>query len=91
MEKLIAQQSILFEGTIYDPGEELPTKNPAMTEAWLEAGTAVWVDDKAEDTKVEAKPCTAETGLPGAAPESEAEDGDNLAGKVPKTNARKKK
>ena len=59
-----------------------------MVEAWLAAGTAVWKD--AETPKaVKARPKTAEPGLPGVAVASETED--NLAGKVPKTAARKKK
>lgn len=92
MKKLTAQRSILFESKIYNPGEELPTKNPTMIEAWLEAGTAVWIDDEQKVTPVtKAKPKTAEPGLVGVAPHSEAEDGDNLVGKVPKTVGRKKK
>lgn len=42
MQKLIAQTTILFESRLYNPGEELPTKNPEMVEAWLKAETAVW-------------------------------------------------
>ena len=90
MQKLIAQQSILFESKIYAPGEELPTKDAGMVEAWLAAKTAVWINDDAKSTKAKARPRTAEPGLPGAAVASEAEDGDNIVGKVPKTTSRKK-
>ena len=90
MQKLTAQTSILFESKIYKPGEELPVKNPAMVEAWLEAGTAVWIDDEQKETPVKARPRTAEPGQPGVAVHSESENGENLVGKVPKTNRRKK-
>lgn len=87
--QLIAQQSILFEGKIYNPGEHLPAHNAAMVAAWLEAGTAVWIENKNEAPK--AKPRTAEPGLSGVSVASESEDGEDLVGKVPKTTARKKK
>lgn len=92
MQVLTAQQDILFESKIYAPGDELPTKDAAMVEAWIEAGTAVWIDnEKSETPKAKARPRTAEPGQPGAAAASESEDGDNLVGKVPKTTSRKKK
>lgn len=92
MQKLIAQSSILFENKIYEVCEELPTHNEAMVEAWISAGTAIWVQPPSDNTPAAiAKPRTAEPGLPGIAAYSEAEDGVNLVGKVPKTAARKKK
>lgn len=91
MQKLTAQQSILFESKLYAPGDELPTKNATMIEAWIKAGTAVWIDDEATSTKAKARPATAEPGQPGATVASEAENGENLVGKVPKTTSRKKK
>lgn len=91
MQRLTAKASILFKSKIYKPGEELPAKNPDMVEAWLEAGTAVWIDDEQTKTPAKARPRTAEPGLPGVAVHSESENGENLVGKVPKTNSRKKK
>ena len=90
MKVLTAQKSILFESKIYAPGEELPTKNADMVKAWTEAKTAVWIDDEATTPKAKARPRTAEPGQPGVAVASESEDGENLAGKVPKTASRKK-
>lgn len=90
MQRLTAQKSILFESKIYSPGEELPTKNAGMVEAWIAAGTAVWIDDETKTTKAKARPRTAEPGQPGVAVASESEDGENLVGKVPKTASRKK-
>ena len=91
MQKLTAQKSILFESKIYNPGETLPAHNASMVEAWIEAGTAVWLDDEAKKPQAKARPRTAEPGLPGVAVASESEDGENLVGKVPKTRGRKKK
>ena len=91
MKKLIAKQSILFESKLYSPGAELPTKNADMVKAWLDAGTAVWVEDETNNTKAKARPKTAEPGLPGDVVVSESENGDNLAGKVPKTAKRSTK
>ena len=85
---LVAVYPILFLSRQYKVGELLPTNYPNMVEAWLAAGTAVWKDSEAPKA-VKASPKTAEPGLPGAAVASETED--NLAGKVPKTAARKKK
>ena len=90
MQKLTAKVSILFESKLYAPGATLPANNPVMVEAWLEAGTAVWIDN--EQTKTpKAKARTAEPGQPGVAVHSESENGENLVGRVPKTNSRKKK
>ena len=91
MQRLTAQTSILFESKMYKPGDELPVKNPAMVEAWLEAGTAVLIDDEQKKTPAKARTRTADPGQPGVAVHSESEDGENVVGKVPKTNSRKKK
>lgn len=91
MRVLTAQKSILFENRIYSPGEKLPAHNAAMVDAWLAAGTAVWIDDEPPKSKAKARPRTAEPGQPGVAVASEAEDGENLVGKAPKTSSRRKK
>ena len=62
-----------------------------MVEAWLAAGTAVWIEDEQNHVpKTKARSATAEPGQPGVAVVTESEDGDNLIGKVPKTTSRKK-
>ncbi|MBQ9699496.1 MAG: hypothetical protein IJV71_02640 [Lachnospiraceae bacterium] len=91
MQKLIAKAPILFESKIYEVGAELPTKNPQIVEAWLEAGTAVWKDDEEpEEKSVQVRPATAEPGLAGQALSSESENGEDLVGKVPTTTVRAK-
>lgn len=90
MEKLTAQSHILFESRMYAPGEELPTKDAGMIEAWVSAGTAVWLSDEDTQPAALAVPATAEPGAPGEVVASESENGENLVGKIPKTGARKK-
>ena len=100
MKELIATASILFESKLYGVGDKLPTHNATMVNAWIEAGTAVWVEKTVSEQKseqeteqkpVNAKPMTAEPGLAGQAVSSETETGENLVGKVPKTASRSKK
>jgi hypothetical protein len=88
--KLVATYPILYQSRQYKVGEILPANNHEMVEAWLEAGTAKWIADETNN-KAKAQPRTAEPGQPGEAVASESEDGDNLVGKVPKTNSRRKK
>lgn len=88
--KLVAIYPILYQSHQYKVGETLPANNPVMVEAWLEAGTAKWITDETNN-KAKAQPRTAEPGQPGEAVASESEDGDNLVGKVPKTEGRRKK
>lgn len=85
---LTALYPILYLSHQYKVGDELPANDPGMVEAWLQAGTAAWIQTVGESPK--AKPRTAEPGLPGEAVPSEAEDGDDLAGKIPKTFGRRR-
>lgn len=87
---LTAVYPILYQSHQYKVGEELPTNNPDMVDAWLEAGTAAYISSEDTDKAVKATPVTAEAGLPGEAAASES-DGEDLVGKVPKTPARTKK
>ena len=42
MKQLIARTDILHDGKLYNIGEELPTNNPQMVDAWVKAETAFW-------------------------------------------------
>lgn len=101
---LIAKRPILHLAKLYHVGDELPTSDPVMLDAWLDAGSAEWQKDPAEVEEVpvdkqqenletivtdkKANPQTAEPGLPG---ESGSGEPDELVGKVPKTPERKTK
>lgn len=102
MRKLIAKYPILYLSKQYDIGEELVANNPEMVKAWLDAGTAEWVEDEESvsdgttDEKSEeelppatANPVVAEAGLVGDAVGAETDE--NLVGKIPKTPARSRK
>lgn len=78
---LTAVYPILYLSHQYNVGDLLPANDPDMTEAWLAAGTAAWVDEKHPDVK--ARPKTAAPGLPGQADASGT--GNDLVGKVPGT------
>ena len=78
---LTAVYPILYLSHQYKVGDPLPANNPDMTEAWLAAGTAAWVEEKHTDVK--AKPKTAVPGIPGQADASGT--GNDLVGKVPGT------
>lgn len=85
----LAQAYILYNSTQYKPGDELPTNDPEMLEAWLEAGTAAWVDeDVVKNAK--AQSVTAMVGLYGQAVCSDSDNGEDLAGRVPINNGRRK-
>lgn len=46
--KLIARTYILHDSRQYKPGEQLPANKADMVTAWIEAGTAVWVNENEE-------------------------------------------
>ena len=59
-----------------------------MTDAWLEAGSAVWKEDATDAVpapKAKARPAAAEPGK-----EGRTDSGTELQGKVPKTPGRQK-
>lgn len=104
MIKLVATYPILYLSKQYEIGEELVANNPEMVSAWIEAGTAKWVEDEEFEPDMEgttdgkseealppatATPVVAEAGLAGDAVGSETDE--NLVGKIPKTPARSRK
>lgn len=87
MEQLIAVFPILFESRNYKPGDELPTHNNRLVEAWVNNGAAVWKKDGGQEKPVKAKMVTAPGGLPGGAYPSAGPEKD-LIGKPPSRKAR---
>lgn len=85
---LVAQTHILHLSHQYKPGDILPANYPDMVEAWIEAGTAAWVDE--EKLKPKASLAAAISGLVGRAVSSESDGEADLVGRVPQTEARKK-
>lgn len=83
--KLIATHPILYRSKQYWPGQEIPADDAGMVQAWIDAGTAAWIDPDAEKP-VKARPAAAEAGLAGESYNGETDE--NLVGKVPKTPVR---
>ena len=78
----IAQTYILYNSTQYKPGDVLPANDPEMLAAWLEAGTAKWLDETVVNS-MKAQSVTALAGMYGTAVSSDSEDGEELVGRVP--------
>lgn len=55
---LIAKRPILHLAKLYHVGDELPTSDPVMLDAWLEAGSAEWQKDpeEVEENSVDEQP-----------------------------------
>ena len=45
---LIAKRPILHLAKLYRAGDKLPTSDPVMLQAWLDAGSAEWQKDPEE-------------------------------------------
>ena len=84
---LKAKLPVLYRSTQYKAGDVLPADNVAMVEAWLEAGSAAWVDDEepVPEKPAKAKPASATAGMPGFSSDG---DPDALIGRVPARPAR---
>ena len=87
---LIAQTYILYNSKHYKPGDVLPANDPDMLAAWIEAGTAAWVDAR-ELEHEKAIPVTAVAGIYGSSTSSDSDNGENLVGRVPANASRSKK
>lgn len=83
----IAQTYILYNSTQYKPGDVLPANDPEMLAAWLEAGTAKWLDETVVNS-MKAQSVTALAGMYGTAVSSDSEDGEDLVGRVPHNSVR---
>lgn len=85
---LKALVSILYRSTLYGVGDQLPSDDTSMVDAWIEAGSAVWSDDEeTTSTAAIAKSVTAQPGMPGMSSDG---DPDALIGRVPKRGRKKK-
>lgn len=90
---LVAREFIQVGSRIYRPGDILPSEDRGLVEAWIEAGTAVWMDPAeymTAPTSGTAKLVTAMPGLTGLAVGGEA-TGNEMVGRVPLTPERRKR
>ena len=54
MKKLIAKRPVLYLGRMYDKGDTLPANDQKMVTAWLNAKSAAWDGQEAEESRQEA-------------------------------------
>jgi hypothetical protein len=87
---LKAKLPVLYRSKQYRAGDILPADDAAMVEAWIEAGSAVLVDDEepAPEKSAKAKPASATAGMPGLSSDG---DPDALIGRIPARGRGKKK
>ena len=55
MKKLIAKRPVLYLGRIYDAGDTLPANDQKMVTAWLNAKSAEWGGQEAQESRQEAQ------------------------------------
>ena len=55
MKKLIAKRPALYLGRMYDAGDTLPANDQKMVTAWLNAKSAAWDGQEAEERRQEAQ------------------------------------
>lgn len=83
--KFVARMPVLYLAHQYSAGDELPTNNQTMMEAWIASGAAAWVEETTS-TSAKAKPATAPSGMFGISSDG---DPDALVGRITPTEARK--
>lgn len=84
---LTAMLPVLYRSHQYSPGDTLPGDDAATVAAWLEAGSAKWIDEESIVPAAKARLVTAEPGKPGKSTDG---DPEALVGKVPRRTAKKK-
>ena len=55
MKKLIAKRPVLYMGRMYDAGDTLPANDQKMVTAWLNAKSAEWGGQEAQESRQEAQ------------------------------------
>lgn len=63
MKKLIAKRPVLYLGRMYDPGDTLPANDQRIVTAWLNAKSAAWSGQEAQESDEQAD---GSQGQPGA-------------------------
>lgn len=87
MTTLRAMRPILYRSTQYREGDALPADHEPTVAAWLEAGSAKWIDDEGLSKKApKAKPVTAPPGQTGLSSDG---DPDARVGHLPDKPSRK--
>lgn len=84
---LKAMRPVLFRSVQFETGDTLPADDGATVDAWLEAGSARWVEDEVPTKTPKAKRKTAPSGLAGKSSDG---DPEALVGRIPGKPERKR-
>lgn len=84
---LIATRPVLYRSMQYRAGDTLPADSVTMVEAWLDAGSAVEVENEATKEAPKAIPVSPPEGKAGISSDG---DSDARVGRIPKTGRKKK-
>lgn len=76
MKKLIAKRCVLYLGRMYSPGDTLPANDQKMVTAWLNAKSAAWGGQEAEERRQEAQEAA---GRADGSQDSRSQNGDQEA------------
>jgi hypothetical protein len=86
--RLTAMLPVLYRSVQYEAGDALPADDQDTVAAWLDAGSAKWLDDEGAEAPVpKAKRKTAQPGLAGLSSDG---DHDALVGRIPDEPKRKR-
>ena len=85
--RLIATRPVLYRSTQYKAGDRLPADDQVMVDAWLQYGSAKWVDDENPTPAPKAEPVSPPEGKAGI---SSYGDPDARIGRIPKKGRAKK-
>ena len=69
MKKLIAKRPVLYLGRMYDAGDTLPANDQKMVTAWLNAKSAEWGGQEAQESRQEAQESAEQADGPQGSPE----------------------
>lgn len=84
---LRATRPVLYRSRQYRTGDVLPGDDAAMVEAWIEVGSAAWIDDEETTKPPKAKRMAAQPGRTGLSSDG---DPEALVGRVPDKPERKR-
>ena len=72
---LTAMLPVLYRSTQYEPGDTLPADDTALVAAWLEAGSARWLEDadEARPAPLKVRMVMPEPGKPGKSSDGDPE------------------
>ena len=79
MKKLIAKRPVLYLGRMYDAGNTLPANDQKMVTAWLNAKSAEWGGQEAQESRQEAQESAEQAdGSQGSQEQNEGQEAEEI-------------